>query len=323
MPGRFFFIFSFILNASPVFASPFSVRQLLIPSAEPQSAPYTDIIIPESLELSHDMISNEVLSIADSLDSVFRKKAERAQKVNPTVLRLSQDSYVSEQQLPIHNTNVSFDLRLPSLEAKGQEIVDSFSFTREEEVNPGIWKENQREQKKHAAQKKWEYHFQPGVTVGNPTIIFGRARLQRDFDNQGPWIHRFREEVTWRSLGTWDETTLFTSDTIMTKSLLFRFLNQKDWTITGSSMQSHHGPSLIYQINDVSGLSYDTRMNLIMHDSAVEIDSYSMGFNYTRTLVRDWMFLQVAPGYLYPHWAHFAPVANIYVKLDFVFGAND
>lgn len=279
--------------------------------------PITTEQIVDPLKKSHDFLSEEVTSFADSIDSLFGTERS-TDEANKSTVRFSQSALWGEKARPLFNTNLSVDLRLPTLEEKGRELGDMIAGTVENDADSSLADSSQLPVKKK--KNPWQFHIQPGIKFSqNMLEITTSGRARKDFV-YGKWVHHFYEELTWSSFGVWEEVTSVNSDVIFNKKLLFRFVNDKNWYITSSYMNTHHGPSLIHKINDYSGVSYDLRLNTLLKDGNIWNESYVASFTYSRKIIKNWLIMELNPGIEFPRKNQYNGFSFIGIKFEFIFG---
>lgn len=270
------------------------------------------------LEETRQILSDRVLRLADSIDSLFGDKRADDKK-NKSTLRVTQRFFTKDGVTGGEDIQATLNLYLPNLKQletrMKEKFADTFDSKSDEETEPVD--EAVVEQKEP---NPWSLNQENGVILANPIDYFARLRLRRDFLSK-TFSNSFYVQVGWSKKSEWEEVNSLTSDYALSRNLLFRFVNEVDWGMTNNSLGSVHGPSLIHQISTTEAISYDLRLSNLLEGHIIYSDRASLGSTYRRLLPNGWIFIELNPELAWERGTHFRPLYNFFVKFEFLFGS--
>ncbi|UOF00168.1 hypothetical protein [Bdellovibrio reynosensis] len=271
-----------------------------------------------SVEETRKNVSKRVFRLSNTIDSLFGDRRADDRR-NKSTLRLGQRFWNKDGVTGGDNFEASLNLYLPNLKRIEKKVSDSVknAFSDDKETKEG--KAAGKEAPVEDERSRWDLNQESGFIVADPVDYFLRLRLRRDFF-KGKFIHSFYEQIGWSKKNEWEERTSLASDYAITRNLLFRFVNEKDWAMTNEVFVTTHGPSLIHQLSEQSAISYDLRMVTGIESGLLYGDRASLGATYRTQLPTKWIFLEVNPVLAWERATRFRPLYNFFVKFEFVFG---
>lgn len=274
----------------------------------------------EYVEETRQILTNRVLRLADSIDSLFGDK-RADDKRNKSTLRVNQRFFVKDGVSGGDDIQATLNLYLPNLKRWETRLKEKFSKSMQgEERNTSSTKNEDFKRDELEDENPWGLNQENGVILATPIDYFARLRLRRDFLTTRAFVNSFYVQVGWSKRKEWEEVNSLTSDYAINRSLLFRFVNEIDWGMTDKSLSTIHGPSLIQEISKTDGISYDLRLSTVLEGHDVYSNKASLGSTYRRLLPNGWIFLELNPELAWEREAHFKPLYNFFVKFEFVFG---
>lgn len=309
MWGKFLnlYIFAIAFAIVPVIASAKPKRP-----APPPVPPVEDSVTSDYLEETRKSVSTRVLRLADKIDSLFGDKRSDDKK-NTSTLRVSQRYFSKDGEVGAEDISATLNLYLPNLRKIEDRIKEKFKSKETTEEAP------EDELAQPEEENPWDLNQESGVVIAVPVNYFARLRLRRDF-LIGNYVHSFYEQIGWSKSNEWEEQTSLTSDFAINRTLLFRFVNTKDWAITNNTFGTTHGPSLLHEISEKSAISYDLRFNTALESNGFIGDRVSVSSLYRTQLPLGWMYLELTPEIAWERKTNFRPLHNFYVRFEIVFG---
>lgn len=275
---------------------------------------------PHILDKTRSLISSRIVRLANNLDSFFGE--QRADdELNRSSMRVTYDYRLRMEKLPIDDTQVRFNLRLPNLEKL-------FRFSVQKNEPKELERERPRDPDKTVAteeeappkQEPWRFRSDVGLNVSYPPVIFARSRLRKNWIY--PWfVQRFSEEFGYFTDRGWIQNTVLFHDQALSKTLLLRFVNQQDWAVTDKVFRTTHGPSLLKNISDDDAVSLNLRMNSVVEDSW-HVNNYGVSVSYRRNLREQWLFGEIIPAIDFPKSEAFRRAPSILLRLETLFSQN-
>lgn len=270
------------------------------------------------LEETRQTVSNRVLRLADTVDTLFGEKRVDDQK-NWSTLRLSQRYYLKNGSSGYENPAVTLNLHLPNVQKIEKSIQDWLKQSVEKAGEVAGIGGAQNGPSEPQEQSPWTFHGESGIILANPLNYFVRLRLRRDFIFE-KFVHSFYEQIGWSKLYAWEEETALTSDYAISRTLLFRFINVKSWAISNDILETTHGPSLIQQLSENEAVSYDLRLFTLEEDHALYGDKLSVGSTYRTRLPVGWIFVDINPELAWERKTNFITQYNLFFRIEMVFG---
>lgn len=284
------------------------------PTPPPESYPGEEYV-----EETRQILTNRVLRLADSIDSLFGDK-RADDKRNKSTLRVNQRFFVKDGVSGGEDIQATLNLYLPNLKRWETRLKEKFSRSiQSEERNISSTNEDEPKKVEPEEENPWSLNQENGVILATPIDYFARLRLRREFLTK-TFVNSFYVQVGWSKRKEWEEVNSLTSDYAINRSLLFRLVNEIDWGMTDKSLSSVHGPSLIQEISKTDGISYDLRLSTVLEGHDIYSSRASLGSTYRRLLPNGWIFLELNPELAWERETHFKPLYNFFVKFEFVFG---
>lgn len=291
------------------------------PAEEPEE---NTIPILESTEQFFGMEAN---SVANRLDLFFADQRADDELARSRI-RVRQTYLTKERAIPVKETRISLNIRLPNLEDKFR--VDWFNDDEEEtkaEKKKKL-KKKLSESKKSEVQlsqqeldKQWQFRSTVGAAARIPPTMNFANRLRKNFET-GEVINRFVAEVNWFSDRDWEQETSLDNDLKLGEEMLVRFRNATDWKITRKEFTTNHGPSLRHRISDHQAMSYSATVGSTVESGTWFVTGYTLAPTYRRNLYHHWIYLDVTPGLEFPKEWSFRRTPFIFLQLEVLFGDN-
>lgn len=295
------------------------------PTPVAPEAPKEELSRPQAvLEDTHDLIGDNLISLADRVDSFLgTKRAD--DELNRSGLRLAYQYQVRDSYVPKTQTEVRFNIRLPKLEEK-LHLGWRKNEPKKDPNPPGALSANQQvnQPKKEREREPWRFRTDTGVIVSIPVPnAFARARLRKNW-LYSTIIPRFQHEMAWYTDRGWIQNTQFYFDRQLKKNTLFRFTNEADWRITGQRFITTHGPSIIVNTSDSDVWSYNARIGTLDERTSFggnyAMSSYGLSVSYRRNLQGQWLFGEVTPSLDWPKALGWRRNPGILFRIESLFG---
>lgn len=285
-------------------------EQVLPPAPAETQAP----IETSYIEQTRQAVTDRVLRLSDSIDSLFGN-TKYEDKYNTSTLHVSQTVYTKDGRLGAESLEASLNLYLPNLKQM-EENIRNYLFPSESSKASTAGESSEEEK------SNWDFNQESGVVVTLPINYFARVRARTEFLT-GRFVNSFYEQIGWSKNNEWEEKTSLTSDFALNRYLLFRFVNDLDWAMTNNVLGSTHGPSLIYQISDTRGISFDFRYSTLIETTAIYTNRMALGSTYRQETPLQWVFMSLNPEIAWERDTNFRPLYNIYLTFDFIFGKRE
>ncbi|HXH75014.1 MAG TPA: hypothetical protein VNJ08_08615 [Bacteriovoracaceae bacterium] len=269
------------------------------------------------LDSTQDLFGDRLNALANRMDSFFA--TERADdELGRTSIRIRQNYIIRERAVPELESRYRFNLRLPHLEEKFRyEYHRDKNKTDKEIVTE---KEARSTVRRNKVKEGWTFNADAGVSVAIPPRLTTRARVRRNFDT-GEVVHRFAEELTYiTGEDGLTEETIFQSDLKLNDTQLLRFNNSKRWRIFRKEFVTTHGPTILHQVSEDTGLSYGFAMINIMVNKVYYVTSYTFSINVRQNLYKNWLYLDFIPGLDFPKQWSFRRTPFVIFQLELLFG---
>jgi hypothetical protein len=282
-------------------------------AAEPQATP-TPSPAPADSSYIDAMVTSQVVRLSDSIDSLFGNTAYE-DRYNSSTLHVSQTVHMKDGIPGADGLQTSLNLDLPNLKKAEANVRDYFFPPKPAESSNGIVEETKEK-------SLWDFNQETGVVLVLPVDYFARLRARREFIT-GEFVHSFYQQVGWSKKKEWESKTSLTSDTSLNRYMLFRFINDLDWEMTNNILGSTHGPSLLYQLSDTRGVSFDFRYGTLIEPDIIYTNRISLGSTYRQETPLQWVFVSVNPEIAWEKDTKFRPLYNFFLTFEFVFGKRE
>ncbi len=121
----------------------------------------------------------------------------------------------------------------------------------------------------------------------------------------------------------WTQKTSFYSDHALKENLLFRFVNESNWFISKSDIETVHGPSIIQTINKYNSVSYNFRGVMGLEKQVFHHLASTLSLDYRHGAPSKRIFLDIIPSYTYPRSLSYSEIRTIEFRLEYYFGDID
>ena len=270
------------------------------------------------LDTVQDLFGSRVNSVANDFDSFFA--TERADdELGRSRIRFRRRYTVEERQLMTDDTAIRFNIRMPSLERKFKNMVESRKKKKDETKEESVARER-RYLKATDLDTKWLFRSDVAVSASIHPNITGRARLRKSFKT-GDLIHRFVQEGTWRSYqeGFRQRTQVQTDFTIRT-NLLLRLNNLADWRISQKNFTTTHGPAIFHRVTEDDAFTYSYGVSTTVDDGAWYVSNHSVGPTWRRNLYHQFFYMDLGTGLYFRKTWHFRRTPFVFIQLELLFG---
>jgi hypothetical protein len=281
---------------------------------------------------AQDLFGTRVNAVANRIDLFFADQRADDELARSRI-RVRQSYSVRERALADSDTQFRFNLKLPSLEEKfkveflplrkDKKEEKEKKEKKEEDAAEVTLQEKTEEQikleRKHRLDKDWQFRADMGVNASIPPRIFARGRIRKNWTT-GDLIHRFVEEVSWFSDRDWEENTNFNTDYSFDDETLLRFRNDTDWKITRKNYRTGHGFSLLQQLTEDEGVSYNVGLSTVVERGVWYVNNYRLSTTWRRNLYQQWIYLDLTPGIDFPKNWSFRRTPFIFAQIEALFG---
>lgn len=264
-----------------------------------------------ALHTTHEYVSDSMVNLANRLDS-FLGSQRADDELNRSSLRLGYNVRMRDSTRGKTQSDVRFNLRLPSIENRLKELT--YQNTRKKKKGEaGYGEQTQKE--------PWRFRTNVGVGLNIPVpTAFAMARLRKNWI-YAKWIPRFQQQIAWYTDRSWINNTQMNFDREIQKNRqLFRFVNESDWKITEKNFITTHGPSILHNTSDDDVWSYNFRVNTGKHNTAYFLSGYGFSIGYRRNLLGQWLYGEVVPALDWPKDLGFRRTPGIMFKIESLFG---
>jgi hypothetical protein len=270
------------------------------------------------LDKAHAMIGGNVNMLANRLDSFFAN--QRADdELGRSVIRLRSQTLFRDREPTDTRTEFRLNLQMPNLKERFK--LDWLKQDKEPETPEEARARALEKAQVNRLETRWIFRSDVGVNATIPPVIFTRARLRKNTQT-GEFIHRFVEEIAWfsNSDGLYNRIN-FDTDYTISESMLFRFINFKEWRITTKDFTTSHGPTVLHRLTDKDGISYNFLVNSTIERGTWFMSGYGISAGYRRNVYRNWLFMDLTPGLDFPKVHSFRRTPFLTVRFEALFGA--
>jgi hypothetical protein len=275
------------------------------------------------LESAQELLGFNLNRVANQLDMFFAD--QRADdELGRSRIRVRRIYEVRERELLRDETQLRFNIRLPSLEEK---FKFEFKNSNQKKKKNAPANSSNSSLDPNRLDTRWQFRSDIGVVASVPPQTFARTRMRKNWEAFG-LIHRFVEELAWYSNDVWsikegwEEITFVDSDYSIQENLLFRFRNLADWKITAHKFTTSHGPSILHRFTENDALSYATNLSSTVDNGVWYVSNYRLGVTYRRNLYKQWLYSDLTPGLDFPKMWHFRRTPFILLQIEALFGGR-
>ncbi len=271
------------------------------------------------LDTIQELLGHRVNHLANDFDSFFA--TERADdELGRSKIRLGRRYTVQERSLPDDDTLIRFNLRLPSLEKRFKDIVQ----TRKPKKGESDYERKERSIKYIKATEldtRWMFRSDLAVNASVHPNLTARGRLRKSASTM-QLIHRFVQESTWKAVdeGFRQKTTLNT-DYTLNRDLLFRFNNVADWKISLKNFTTGHGPNLFHRLTEDDALVYNYSIASTVISGTWYLSNHQVSTTYRRNLYHQFLYLDLGTGLNFPKAYSFRRTPFVFLQIEALFGS--
>ncbi len=280
-----------------------------------------------ALDKAHASFSESITKFSDDIDSFFANK-KHVGVVNKSKLTISLDSYFREDRGPYAVPDIDYRLILPRTEKSLRLIFQSDNDDNDRETRKtteGRQGSQQTEQNSTTAALRYmveksgiEFSADTGVIVNIPIVIFSKFRAKKSIKFK-KWVFKINEQLKWvNSRGITSDLDL-DFDRRLSKTFLFRMVNNTFWNDQDYIVRFENGPSLFQKIDEKRALSYHAYIVSVNKPSLV-VDNYLLQLTYRQIIYSNWVFMNVTPFLHFPRAENFHRTPGLIIGLDAVFG---
>ena len=282
------------------------------------------------LDRYHRELSEDILGIADRLDSFFDSDRTVAEE-NRTRLRIKLYSLVEKGAKPAFDVRTSFRLSLPKLQKKLNLLI---SGEPENALNPNNTPTEDRREEFESTDKQnlilsLQYKLKEtlrrnisanvGLRFSRITPVFyaeGRYRHQVKLDT---WIFRFTQSLKWFADKGLESRSILDLERPVSARFFFRT------TVDGSWFE--HRDGFFYNLNlyvfqylsSRRVLSYEW-INDFRTRPDNRLEEIVLQMRYRQKIWRNWIFYEVSPRVTFPRDEGFSSIPGIALKLEAIIG---
>ncbi len=278
----------------------------------------------------HTTVSEDVVSIANTIDSFFVNKTIMDNR-NRTNVRLANTSSWIESRGLDNDFDFRVRLRLPNLKRKIQLEFEDDSLnddTISSRDNLSITQNTKRQGGSRGGLSFYQQlqgfdtKLSSGLQLNQGLVAWGKFRISRDFiispRQKFTFIHDVFDD-TRHDLG---QQAITYYDYTFNKFVLLRFINEESYRDIDHVFTSTHGISLYQQLTDRNFLSYGYRFDAINPSTSHSyyLNSHLVSINFRHRLYRQHLYLETGPGMLFPKSEGFEGLWTFSFRLELIFG---
>lgn len=287
----------------------------------------------EKIRNFHTNLSENIVSIADSIDSFFINRSITDGR-NRTNIRLTNTTNSIEESGVNNDFDFKLRLRLPHLKRKIQlefeddALVNDSTGARDNLTQTARTRTASQQGGSRGGLSFYqkllgiETKLTSGLEVRSEVIVFGRFRLSKDF------VLTPKQKITFIH-DVFDDTTdnkgqigILNYDYTFNKSFLLRFANEETYRDINNTLQTIHGISLYQQISDRNFLSYNYRVESLNPEARTTfyLNTHVVNVSFRRRLYREHLYYETGPGLIFSKAHNFEGLWAFVFKLELIFG---
>ncbi len=289
----------------------------------------------ETIVENNKYLSKQFDSLAQEIDTLL---SNRRGKV-PSNSRLRLLGYFESREGGIQNQSffISADLRLPKLEKKWK--VRFSSYDREDEFE-GLQRNRNgvapREQKSGASvgliRKVSGVNFllRPRIELKDPLVSSMLLKLNGDLQITS-WALQWQLKFFAHSVDGVGQSAAFDFEKDLTNRLVLRLFNEQQYLDRDNVFRVAQGPSFLYKLNDLMGLSTTLAFNSANRNISTRfteeaygaenyhLTSYRWDITFSHKLLRNVFHYQLTPLLEFPKQRGFKGWAGIILRTEIIF----
>ncbi|VAX30321.1 hypothetical protein MNBD_NITROSPIRAE02-1337 [hydrothermal vent metagenome] len=282
------------------------------------------------LDRYHRELSEDILGIADRLDSFFDSDRTVAEE-NRTRLRIKLYSLVEKGAKPAFDVRTSFRLSLPKLQKKLNLLI---SGEPENALNPNNTPTEDRREEFESTDKQnlilsLQYKLKEtlrrnisanvGLRFSRITPVFyaeGRYRHQVKLD---AWIFRFTQSLKWLTDEGLETRTLIDLERPVSNRFFFRTTADGSWFEHRDGFFYNLNLYVFQSLSSRRVLSYEW-INDFQTRPDNRLEEILLQMRYRQKIWRNWIFYEVSPRVTFPRDEGFSSIPGIALKLEAIIG---
>ena len=284
---------------------------------------------PESTlaDRTQHSVSESINNFAQWIDSFFYDERIVAEEAS-TRLRLSQGVLFEQGEAARFKTRLNVKLDIPHFRNRLKLFVSSEDEKSNEqlaELKNNAFTNNGDENTQLGLQyfarssRRKNLSLSAGVKLDSLEFFVG-PRLRRTWRLDG-WQLRFTQRVRWFTKKSWQATTRFDLEKLISHRLLFRQIVEGRWRKQQEGYRYQISPTLIQVLKSKKAIEYQwgnffkTRPRQRLEESVASI-------RYRQQIWRNWLFYEITPQLAFRNDDDFDPVPGISLRLEVVFGGK-
>lgn len=271
------------------------------------------------------MISLSVIKMANRLDQFFADD-RIIEETDKTIVRVTTSLKFTEGDNPVLRLSMRGRIALPYLEERLLLLLDSEG--RDYDVRDQLAEapEATEDDKSFVTgvrylakeTKRTRVSVDGGLRWYAGPVPFARLRIRKtlDFD---PWAVRLTQQFFWYSHNGFGETSRVDLERWLGEAFFFRSTSDATWSETSEGVDLSQGWTVYHDVSQRRTVAISFSMKAHTHPHTV-MDEYFVQFRYRQRIHRDWMFMEVAPGAIFPRDRDWDFTPTVTLKLEVQFG---
>jgi hypothetical protein len=305
-------------------------RRLKLPPNSPGSRKPEEPPILEQMEDFHAELSDDIVGIADNIDSFFGND-EIIEGRNHTNIRLSEGISILEERGAKNEFDFKFRLKLPQLQERlALEFDDDYD---ENDVSNNTSRTTRvlRTQRNTGSRgglafyqelKGIQTKLTGGLEYKHEVIGYWRFRLMKDLllskKKKITFIHDYFDDTIDRK----GQTAIINYDYSFSKTKVLRFANEETYRDEFNTFETWHGFSFYHTFNEKTSFAYDYRVKSVnpAGQKNFHLEFHTVDVVYRRLLYRKHLYGEIGPAVFFPKDHDFEALFGITLKLEVIFG---
>ncbi len=281
--------------------------------------------IESELDYYHNAISLHVVQFANRLDEFFADD-RILEESDETLVKVTSSVNITEGRNPTFRISLRGRLALPHLENRLQIFVDSLGADRDLSEDLSTTPETTEEDKSlftgmrfmARETRRSRVSLDGGLRWRGGPVPFARIRGRRNFV-MDPWLMRITQSVFWFEDRGFGETTRVDFDRWMHENLFFRSSSSATWSEASDGVEFDQKLSLFQSVTYSKAVGISINALGHTHPSTV-IDEYGLIWRYRQRMHRDWLFVEAAPGLIFPRDENYEATPTATLSIEAFFG---
>ncbi len=273
----------------------------------------------------HTLISLRIIDFADRLDRFFADD-RILEETDETLIRITPSINVTERRGSTVRLSVSGRLALPYMEERWQIFVDRIGAGRDIREEFSETPDTTEDDKSLFAGVRYlaretrrsRLDLDGGLRWRRGPNPFARIRGRR-YIHLDPWLMRLTQTFFWFEHRGFGMTPAVDFDRRLLEHIFFRSTSSGTWAEDSQGVDIRQQFSFVHRLSERRAVGFSAHAYGHTHPSLV-MDEYGLIWRYRQRIHRDWLFLEIAPGTLFPRDRDYELTPTVTVKLEAFFG---